>query len=127
MRIVRTRTESAIGSARGCESVTEKELANGIVKEIGITEGLAVVTEIEDRRIIEVAAKTGHIEIGAGIAIVIETDIGIGRNEDKSKNGDFLKVLYILKVNRFDFRRGSPYDYATELARERERQRRERE
>lgn len=79
MRIVRTRIESAIGSARGCGNVTEKEFANGIVKETGIAKDLAVVTGIEDRGIIGAVAKTDHIEIEAGITIVTEIDIGIGK------------------------------------------------
>lgn len=123
MRIARRRIENAIGSAIDCGSVTEKELANGIVKETGITEGLAVVTEIEDKGIIEAVAETDHIQIEAGIAIATETDIGIGKNRSKNLK----EYNYILKENNFDFRRNSPYDYATELARERERQRRERE
>lgn len=85
MRIVKRRIESAIESVRGCGSVTEKELANEIVKETGIAGGLTVVTEIEDRRIIEAAAETGHIEIGAGTAIATEIDIGIGRTEARMK------------------------------------------
>lgn len=82
MRIVRRRIEIAIESVRGCGSVTEKELvANEIVKETGIAKGPVVVTEIEDRGIIEAAAETSHIQIGAGTAIATETDIGIGRTE----------------------------------------------
>lgn len=38
-----------------------------------------------------------------------------------------IRLLQVLKTDYFNSRRGSPYDYATELARERERQRRERE
>lgn len=71
--------------------MTERELANGIVKETDITEGLVVVTEIEDRGIIEVAAETDHMEIEAGI--VIATKIGIGTGKGRSKNGDFLKIM----------------------------------
>lgn len=71
--------------------MTEREFANGIVKETGTAEGLVVVTEIKDKGIIEAVAETGHIQIGAGIATATETDIGIGK--DRSKNGDFLKVF----------------------------------
>lgn len=80
MKIVKTRIESAIESAKDCESVTEKEFVNEIAKGTGITGSLAVVTEIEDRGIIEVAAGTDHIEIEAGIAIAIGIDIGTGKN-----------------------------------------------
>lgn len=90
MRIVRTRIESAIAIARDCGSVIEKELANGIVKEIGITKDRTVVTKIEDRGIIEAVAETDHIQIEAGIAIATEIDIGIGKG--RSKNRNFLKV-----------------------------------
>ena len=91
MRIVRIRIESAIAIARGCGSVIEKELANGIVKETGIAEDRTVVTEIEDRRIIEAVAETDHIEIEAEIAIATETDIGISK--DRSKNRNFFFIL----------------------------------
>lgn len=91
MRTVRIRIENAIGSARDCGNVTEKEPANGIVKEKGITENLAVVIEIEDRGIIKAVAETDHIVIEAEIVIATETDIGIGEN--RNKNGDFFKIL----------------------------------
>ena len=87
MRIVRTRIESAIAIARGCGSVIEKELANGIVKETDIAKDRIVVTEIEDRRIIEAVAETDHIEI----AIATETDIEIGK--DRSKNRIFFYFM----------------------------------
>lgn len=89
MRIVRTKIETAIEIARGCENVTEKEFANGIVKETGITENQAVVIEIEDKGIIEAAAETDRIVIEAGIVIVTKIDIGTGK--DRSKTEDFLK------------------------------------
>lgn len=84
MRIVRTRIESAIESARGCESVIEeKEFAIEIAKETGIAKGPVVVIETEDKRIIEAVAETGRIEIEAGTAIVTEIDIGIGNGSKK--------------------------------------------
>jgi len=83
MRIVRIRIETVSGIARDCGSVIEKELANGIVKETGIAENRIVVIEIEDREIIEAVAETSHIEIGAEIAIVTETDIEIGKTKAK--------------------------------------------
>lgn len=89
MRIVRTKIETAIEIARSCENATEKEFANGIVKETGITENQAVVIEIEDKGIIEAAAETDRIEIEARIVIVTEIDIGTGK--DRSKTEDFLK------------------------------------
>jgi len=78
MRIVRTRIESAIGSAKSYGSVIEKDLANGIVKETETAKDPVVVTEVEDRGTTEAVAKISHMEIGAGTVIAIKTDIAIG-------------------------------------------------
>jgi hypothetical protein len=96
MRIVRTRIESAIESARGCESVIEeKEFAIEIAKETGIAKGPVVVIETEDRGIIEAVAETSHIKIEAGTVIVTEIDTGKG-NGSKKENFLVSKLLCLL-------------------------------
>lgn len=83
MRIARTRIGNAIGNERECGNAIEKELVKGIARGIGMAENPAVVTEIEDRRTTEVAAETSRTEIGVGIVIATEIDIGIGEKKYK--------------------------------------------
>lgn len=67
-----------IESERDSENAIGTEVANGRKRETGTAKDLTVATKVEGREIIEAAAETGCIEIGAETVIATEIDIGTG-------------------------------------------------